>query len=100
MGTPYDPDDRWLSAPRPGQRASLQWATAVCMDPRGARVAMPPGGQADLVTDSLPAEPDGSPDDEHAVAAGALLLRLNVVLPVLAATVAIAPAAVSLRVGR
>ena len=41
------------------------------MDPRGARVAMPPGGQADLVTDSLPAEPDGSPDDEHAVAAGA-----------------------------
>lgn len=72
-----------------------------CMyGPAGARVAVPPGGQADLVTDSLPAEPDGSPDDEHAVAAGALLLRLDVVLPVLAATVVIALAAVSLRVGR
>src|SRR6185295_7574769 len=64
------------------------------------RRSVAPGGRADLVTDSLPGAPDGSPDDEHAVAAGALLLRLDVALPMLAAAVVNVPAAVPVRVGR
>ena len=94
------PDDCSLSAPRPGQRASSQWATAVCMDPRAPAPQCRAWWRADLVTDSLPGAPDGSADDEHAVAAGALLLRLDVALPVLAAAVVIVPAAVPVRVGR